>query len=45
MQTTPQSARQLDDEDLPTRVGLGDQIAFEALYDRFERRAFSLAYP
>jgi RNA polymerase sigma-70 factor (ECF subfamily) len=32
------------DEDLLVRVGGRDKRAFEAFYDRFERRAFSLAY-
>lgn len=32
------------DEDLLVRVGGRDQQAFEAFYDRYERRAFSLAY-
>lgn len=32
------------DEDLLVRVGERDKRAFEAFYDRFERRAFSLAY-
>ena len=32
------------DEDLLVRVGERDKQAFEAFYDRFERRAFSLAY-
>ncbi|MGA7397117.1 MAG: RNA polymerase sigma factor [Solirubrobacterales bacterium] len=41
---TPQMAEKLDDEQLLTLVGTRDQIAFEAFYDRFERRAFSLAY-
>jgi len=40
----PQAAEKLDDEELLTLVGQRDQIAFEAFYDRFERRAFSLAY-
>lgn len=40
----PQAAEKLDDEELLTHVGQRDQIAFEAFYDRFERRAFSLAY-
>ena len=38
------SARKMSDEDLLTLVGEKDQVAFEAVYDRFERRAFSLAY-
>lgn len=41
---TPQAAEKLDDEQLLTLVGKRDQVAFEAFYDRFERRAFSLAY-
>ncbi|MDQ5894548.1 MAG: hypothetical protein QG596_809 [Actinomycetota bacterium] len=32
------------DEDLLVRVGDRDKQAFEVFYDRFERRAFSLAY-
>ena len=32
------------DEDLLVRVGRRDKAAFEVFYDRFERRAFSLAY-
>ncbi|HNC06936.1 MAG TPA: sigma-70 family RNA polymerase sigma factor [Solirubrobacterales bacterium] len=32
------------DENLLVRVGGRDKQAFELLYDRFERRAFSLAY-
>ena len=32
------------DEDLLVRVGGRDKSAFEAFYDRYERRAFSLAY-
>lgn len=32
------------DEDLLVRVGGRDKEAFEAFYDRYERRAFSLAY-
>ena len=32
------------DEDLLVRVGERDKQAFETFYDRFERRAFSLAY-
>mgnify|MGYP001305484470 CR=1 FL=1 len=32
------------DEDLLVRAGGRDKDAFEAFYDRFERRAFSLAY-
>ncbi|HRV59421.1 MAG: sigma-70 family RNA polymerase sigma factor [Solirubrobacterales bacterium] len=32
------------DEDLLVRVGDRDKQAFELFYDRFERRAFSLAY-
>jgi len=36
--------QQLDDEALLTRVAARDQEAFEALYDRYEKRAFSLAY-
>jgi RNA polymerase sigma-70 factor (ECF subfamily) len=36
--------QQPDDETLLARVGEGDQQAFEALYDRYEKRAFSLAY-
>ena len=32
------------DEDLLVRVGGRDKQAFELFYDRFERRAFSLAY-
>ena len=32
------------DEDLLVRVGGRDKKAFELFYDRFERRAFSLAY-
>jgi RNA polymerase sigma-70 factor (ECF subfamily) len=44
MATTPTTAEKLDDEELLTLVGQRDQVAFEALYDRFERQAFSLAY-
>ena len=44
MNITPQAAAKLDDEELLTQVGRRDQVAFEAFYDRFERRAFSLAY-
>lgn len=44
MNITPQAAAKLDDEELLTLVGSRDQVAFEAFYDRFERRAFSLAY-
>jgi len=44
MNITPQAAAKLDDEELLTLVGQRDQVAFEAFYDRFERRAFSLAY-
>lgn len=44
MNITPQAAEKLDDEELLTLVGRQDQVAFEAFYDRFERRAFSLAY-
>ncbi len=36
--------QQLDDEALLIRVADSDQKAFEALYDRYEKRAFSLAY-
>jgi RNA polymerase sigma-70 factor (ECF subfamily) len=36
--------QQPDDETLLAMVGEGDQQAFEALYDRYEKRAFSLAY-
>lgn len=32
------------DEDLLVRVGHGEKDAFEMFYDRYERRAFSLAY-
>lgn len=44
MTINSQEAERLDDEELLTLVGQRDQIAFEAFYDRFERRAFSLAY-
>lgn len=44
MNITPQAAEKLDDEELLTLVGRRDQVAFECFYDRFERRAFSLAY-
>lgn len=38
-------AQQSDpDEDLLVRVGRRDKSAFELFYDRYERRAFSLAY-
>ena len=38
------SAKKMSDEDLLTLVGEKDQVAFEAIYDRFGRRAYSLAY-
>lgn len=44
MNISPQAAAKLDDEELLTLVGGRDQVAFETFYDRFERRAFSLAY-
>jgi len=44
MTINSQEAERLDDEELLTLVGQRDQIAFEVFYDRFERRAFSLAY-
>jgi RNA polymerase sigma-70 factor, ECF subfamily len=44
MNINPQAAEKLDDEELLTLVGRRDQVAFETFYDRFERRAFSLAY-
>ena len=44
MNVNPQAAAKLDDEQLLTLVGRRDQVAFETFYDRFERRAFSLAY-
>jgi len=34
----------IPDEDLLVRVGRRDKAAFEQFYDRFEKRAFSLAY-
>jgi RNA polymerase sigma-70 factor (ECF subfamily) len=36
--------KRADDEQLLAMAGDGDQDAFEALYDRYEKRAFSLAY-
>ncbi|HTU15061.1 MAG TPA: RNA polymerase sigma factor [Solirubrobacterales bacterium] len=44
MTINSQEAERLDDEELLTLVGRRDHVAFEAFYDRFERRAFSLAY-
>jgi RNA polymerase sigma-70 factor (ECF subfamily) len=44
MSTDRNKRQQPDDEYLLTRVGERDQQAFEALYDRYETRAFSLAY-
>ena len=37
-------ARPHDDTDLVSRVQRGDEVAFRTLYDRYNRRAFAVAF-
>lgn len=42
--TEPEAVKRVTDEGLLALAGERDPVAFEALYDRYEQRAFSLAY-